>query len=103
LWIIGARNAAALGAISKKFGDNVLPLELDVTNPSAVGVAVNEAHGHFGRLDVILTNAGYGLVGALEVTTIDEVRANFDTNVFGTFSTTNPHCRYFACSGKGTS
>jgi NAD(P)-dependent dehydrogenase (short-subunit alcohol dehydrogenase family) len=82
-----ARDTAILSDLPKTFGDNVLPLELDVTNPDAVAVAVNEAHSHFGRLDVILTNADYGLMGALEETTIEEARANFDTNVFGTFST----------------
>jgi NAD(P)-dependent dehydrogenase (short-subunit alcohol dehydrogenase family) len=82
-----ARDTAVLSDLSQKFGDNVLPLELDVTNPDAVAVAVTRAHRHFGRLDVILTNAGYGLMGALEETMIEEARANFDTNVFGTFST----------------
>ncbi|HXZ17071.1 MAG TPA: SDR family NAD(P)-dependent oxidoreductase [Roseiarcus sp.] len=82
-----ARDTTILSDLSEKFRGNVLPLELDVANPDAVGVTVNQAHRHFGRLDVILTNAGYGLMGALEETTIEEARANFDTNVFGTFST----------------
>lgn len=82
-----ARGAAALDDLSRKFGGNVLPLALDVTDHDAVVAAVNAAHRHFGRLDVVLTNAGYGLTGAFEETALDEVRANFDTNVIGTFST----------------
>jgi NAD(P)-dependent dehydrogenase (short-subunit alcohol dehydrogenase family) len=82
-----ARGAAALDDLSRKFRGNVLPLALDVTDHDAVVATVNEAHRHFGRLDVVLTNAGYGLTGAFEETALDEVRANFDTNVIGTFST----------------
>ena len=82
-----ARGAAAPDGLSRKFGGNVLPLALDVTDHDAVVATVNEAHRHFGRLDVVLTNAGYGLTGAFEETTLDEARANFDTNVIGTFST----------------
>jgi NAD(P)-dependent dehydrogenase (short-subunit alcohol dehydrogenase family) len=82
-----ARDRAVLSDLSEKFGDNVLPVKLDVTDHKAVAAAVNDAHRHFGRLDVVLTNAGYGLMGALEEATIEEARANFDTNVFGTFST----------------
>lgn len=82
-----ARDMATLSDLSTKFGANILPLTLDVTDHDAVAVRVNEAHHHFGRLDVVLTNAGYGLTGAFEETTLEEARANFDTNVIGTFST----------------
>jgi NAD(P)-dependent dehydrogenase (short-subunit alcohol dehydrogenase family) len=57
-----------------------------VTDHEAAAKAVNQAHGRFGRLDVVLSNAGYGLMGALEEATVDEARANFETNVIGTFS-----------------
>jgi len=82
-----ARDTATLDDLSERFGGNILPLALDVTDHDAVVATVNEAHRHFGRLDVVLTNAGYGLTGAFEETTLEEARANFDTNVFGTFST----------------
>ncbi len=82
-----ARGTASLDNLCRKFGDNILSLALDVNDHDAVIAIVNEAHRHFGRLDVVLTNAGYGLMGALEETTLDEARANFDTNVIGTFST----------------
>jgi NAD(P)-dependent dehydrogenase (short-subunit alcohol dehydrogenase family) len=82
-----ARDTATLDDLSERFGGNILPLALDVTDHDAVVATVNEAHRRFGRLDVVLTNAGYGLTGAFEETTLEEARANFDTNVFGTFST----------------
>jgi len=82
-----ARGVAALDDLREKFGDNILPLTLDVTDHDTVVAMVNTAHRHFGRLDVVLTNAGYGLMGALEETTLGEARANFETNVMGTFST----------------
>ena len=81
-----ARDIAALSALSAAYGDNVLPLQLDVTDHDAVLTAVNQAHSHFGRLDVVLSNAGYGLMGAVEEATVDEARANFETNVIGTMS-----------------
>ena len=81
-----ARDTAALEALVRDYGNRVLPLGLDVTNHDAVVAAVRQAHGHFDRLDVVLSNAGYGLMGAVEETTDDEARANFETNVFGTLS-----------------
>jgi len=50
--------------LNEKYGDNVLTLALDVTDKTAVDTAVRQAHDHFGRLDVILNNAGYGQFGA---------------------------------------
>ncbi|MGY4161906.1 NAD(P)-dependent dehydrogenase (short-subunit alcohol dehydrogenase family) [Bradyrhizobium sp. USDA 4461] len=78
-----ARIAADLTDLTERFGENVLPLSLDVTDPHAVRNAVTRAYGHFGRLDVVLNNAGYALVGAIEEADETEVRAEFDTNFFG--------------------
>ncbi|TIW19866.1 MAG: SDR family NAD(P)-dependent oxidoreductase, partial [Mesorhizobium sp.] len=61
-----ARNAASLTDLKKSYGDAVLPLALDVTDRDQVTEAVEQAHRHFGRLDIILNNAGYALVGAVE-------------------------------------
>jgi len=96
-----ARNIAALEDLSKKYGDSILPLALDVTEHDAVLAAVNQAHSHFGGLDVVLANAGYGLVGAFEETTIEEVRENFNTNVIGTFSTIKAALPLLRAQGNG--
>ena len=79
-----ARDVASLAEFTERFGDAVLPLALDVTNAEQVRQAVGQAHAHFGRLDVVLNNAGYSLVGTIEEGSEDEVRAMFDTNYFGT-------------------
>ena len=79
-----ARDAASLDDLKKRFGEAVLPLALDVTDDAQVRRAVAQAHAHFGRLDVVLNNAGYSLVGTVEEVGVDEVRALFDANFLGT-------------------
>ncbi|MBD8555094.1 SDR family NAD(P)-dependent oxidoreductase [Rhizobium sp. CFBP 8762] len=79
-----ARNTAALGPLVERFGDSILPISLDVTDRNAVFEAVAKAHQHFSRLDVVLSNAGYGHQGAVEEITEPEARAQIDTNLFGT-------------------
>lgn len=78
-----ARDVISLGGLVERFGDRVLPLALDVTNAQQVADAVGRAHEHFGRLDVVLNNAGYALVGAIEEAKTEEVKAEFETNFFG--------------------
>lgn len=81
--VVTARNAAALQAFAERYPDRALTLSLDVTQDEQVDQAVAAAHQRFGRLDVVLNNAGYGLVGTIEETSLNEVRAEFDTNFFG--------------------
>src|SRR6202012_2197608 len=58
----------------------------DVTQQDEASRAVKAAHERFGRLDVVVNNAGYGYMGAVEEMTLADLRAVFETNVFGTFS-----------------
>src|SRR5262245_2537525 len=81
-----ARDLKSLSPLAAEYRDSVLPLQLDVTDHDAVATAVDQAYGRFGRLDVVVSNAGYGLLGALEEATIEGARANFETNVIGTLS-----------------
>jgi NAD(P)-dependent dehydrogenase (short-subunit alcohol dehydrogenase family) len=81
-----ARTPEALADLVTAYGNAVLALPLDVTNRDAVFSAVAQAHKHFGRLDVVLCNAGYGYMGAIEELEPEQAKANFDTNVFGTLS-----------------
>jgi NADP-dependent 3-hydroxy acid dehydrogenase YdfG len=78
-----ARTLASIADLKEKYGANVLTLELDVTNPGQVKTAVTQAHAHFGRLDIVLNNAGYSLVGTIEEAGADDVRAMYETNIFG--------------------
>ena len=79
-----ARILADVADLAESYGDAVLPLALDVTDAVAVQNVVTKAFTHFERIDVVLNNAGYALVGAIEEAHEADVRAEFDTNVFGT-------------------
>jgi NADP-dependent 3-hydroxy acid dehydrogenase YdfG len=78
-----ARQLDSIAALKEQYGDNVLTLELDVTNAAQAKAAVEQAHAHFGRLDVVLNNAGYSLVGTIEESSANDIRALYETNVIG--------------------
>lgn len=78
-----ARNTASLDDLVTKYGDAVLPLAMDVTDKDAVRESVNRAKEHFGRLDVIVNNAGYAQIGAVEELTEKQLRDQMETNLFG--------------------
>lgn len=81
-----ARNINSIADFKEKYGDNVLILPLDVTQPTQVETAVKAAHSHFGRLDIVINNAGYSLVGTVEEAKGEEIRALYETNVLGPVS-----------------
>lgn len=81
-----ARKLASIADLQEKYKDDVLILEMDVTKPEQVKKAVMESHTHFGRLDIVLNNAGYSLVGTIEEARADDVRAIYETNIFGALS-----------------
>jgi NAD(P)-dependent dehydrogenase (short-subunit alcohol dehydrogenase family) len=78
-----ARKPETLDALVEQYGDAVLPLQLDVNDRSAGIAAVQQAAEHFGRLDVVVNNAGYGHFGMVEEITEEEARAQIETNLFG--------------------
>jgi len=78
-----ARSLASIADFKEKYGENVLTLELDVTKDIQVKKAVEKAHTHFGRLDIVFNNAGYSLVGTIEEASADDIRALYETNVLG--------------------
>ena len=96
-----ARQLTSLADLTGQYGTNVLPLELDVTNPAQVKTAVAQAHAHFGRLDVVLNNAGYSLVGTIEEASLDEIRAMYDTNVYGAISVIQAALPFLRAQGSG--
>lgn len=77
------RDRSTLTDLADKFPDTLLVLDLDVTDRPAVFAAVAQAHQRFGRLDVIVNNAGYGLFGAIEEVSEQQARAQIETNLFG--------------------
>ena len=78
-----ARNVADVADLSGRFGDAVLPLALDVTNPEQVRQVVQQAYKHFGRLDVLVNNAGTALLAATEEASDEQIRDLFDANYVG--------------------
>src|SRR6195256_3984576 len=78
-----ARNPAQLADLVERYGDQVRAVALDVTNEQAAAHAVAVATEAFGRLDVLANNAGYGNVSSIEDTSLDEFRAQIETNLFG--------------------
>jgi NAD(P)-dependent dehydrogenase (short-subunit alcohol dehydrogenase family) len=78
-----ARDASTLDALVDKYGENVLALTLDVQDHDADFAAVQRAAEHFGRLDIVVNNAGYGLFGAVEELSEAQARDQIETNLFG--------------------
>ncbi len=78
-----ARDPSSLADLEQEYGDALLPLALDVTDRQAVFDTVAKAHKHFGRLDIVVNNAGYGQFGMVEELNEAEARDQIETNLFG--------------------
>jgi NAD(P)-dependent dehydrogenase (short-subunit alcohol dehydrogenase family) len=91
-----ARDVGPLQQLVEQYGDRVAAITLDVTDKSAVGRAVAETVARFGRIDVAVNNAGYGLTGMVEEVSEAQARAQIETNLFGALWVTQevlPHMR----------
>src|SRR5579875_1271855 len=78
-----ARDPSTLEDLAREHGDALLALKLDVTDRAAAFASVRRAHEHFGRLDVVVNNAGYGQFGMVEELSEREAREQIETNLFG--------------------
>ena len=98
-----ARNAEDLVELKDKYGDLVLPLSLDVTSETQASEAVQATIRTFGTLDVLVNNAGYGNVAPIEDPTVEEFRAQIETNLFGVIILTKAALPYFRERVQATS
>ena len=80
-----ARHPEQLADLATDYGDSIHPIALDVTDPNGVASAIAEARDRFGRLDVIVNNAGYANVSPIETTADADFRAQFETNFWGVY------------------
>jgi NAD(P)-dependent dehydrogenase (short-subunit alcohol dehydrogenase family) len=86
---VTARNTASIQDLVAQFPDTSIAIELDVTNPQQIKNAVEKAVQHFGRIDVLVNNAGIGYFAAVEESEEPEVRRMFEINFFGLMNMTN--------------
>jgi len=78
-----ARHTEPLRPLTERYGAAVLPIQLDVTDRATAFAAVQQSAGHFGSLDIVINNAGYGQLGMVEELSEEEIRAQLETNFFG--------------------
>ncbi len=81
--------------------DQVFVLRLDVTDTSSIDAAVTQAMDHFGGIDALVNNAGYGAYGVLEATSVESMRQQFETNVIGLLASTKAVVPHFRARGSG--
>lgn len=96
-----ARDIKSLDDLVKSYGDAILPITLDVADREAAFAAVEQAHRHFGRLDVVLCNAGFALFGTIEETDEAAARAQIDTNFFGSLWPIQAALPFLRAQGSG--
>ncbi|MET0920526.1 MAG: SDR family oxidoreductase [Acidimicrobiia bacterium] len=97
-----ARNPESLADLAGATPDRLAAVRLDVTSPEEITAAVDAAIARFGRIDVVVNNAGYGLIGALEEVDDADVRLSFETQVFGVLNIIRAALPHLRAQGSGT-
>ncbi len=96
-----ARNPEQLQQFIDQYPGKVLPLQLDVTSQEQITAAVESAIAHFGRIDVLVNNAGFGITGAAEAYTDEQVRSQLETNLYAPIAITRAVLPYMRKQRSG--
>ncbi|WP_285113700.1 SDR family NAD(P)-dependent oxidoreductase [Leifsonia sp. fls2-241-R2A-40a] len=96
-----ARRPEQLDDLVAEYGDRILPLALDVTDPARAGEALRETRDRFGRVDVIVNNAGYANVSPIETTDDADFRTQFETNFWGVYNVSKAAIPLLRAQGGG--
>lgn len=96
-----ARNISQLEGLVAEFGEQIYPVALDVTDYEQVYHVVAGAVAHFGRIDVLVNNAGFGIIGAAEAYTEEQVRSQLETNLYAPIEITRAVLPYMRKQGDG--
>jgi NAD(P)-dependent dehydrogenase (short-subunit alcohol dehydrogenase family) len=96
-----ARNPASLADLTERYGARVRTTAMDVTDETAARAAIQSAVDAFGRLDVVVNNAGYGHLAAIEEMTSEDFRAQVETNLFGVVNVTRAALPVMRRQGRG--
>src|ERR1700712_4052700 len=96
-----ARNTETLNDLVEKYGDQIYPVQLDVTDYKEVHQAVANTVAHFGRIDVLVNNAGFGITGAAEAYTDEQVRSQLETNLYAPIEITRAVLPYMRKQRSG--
>jgi short-subunit dehydrogenase len=97
-----SRNIDALKSLSDQYSDQLLPLTMQVTDEADVQEKIALAIAHFGSIDVLVNNAGYGLFGTMEELSMKEIRDMYDVNVFGVILVSRALLPHFRKNKSGT-
>lgn len=96
-----ARNPEQLNDLKAIYGDQILPIQLDVTDNARIQQAVKDTVAHFGRIDVLVNNAGFGITGAAEGYTDEQVRSQLETNLYAPIAITRAVLPYMRKQRSG--
>ena len=96
-----ARNPENLNDLVERYSDQIYPIKLDVTNQSEIRDAVKSAVEHFGQIDVLVNNAGFGIIGAAEAFTDEHVYSQLETNLYAPIEVTRAVLPYMRKQRSG--
>ncbi|GBQ65113.1 SDR family NAD(P)-dependent oxidoreductase [Komagataeibacter intermedius] len=97
-----ARRPEQLAELVEKYGDGVLPVALDVTDAAVAREAIDAAVTHFGRVDIVVNNAGYANIAAVETAPEEDFRRQFETNFWGVYNVSKAALPVLRKQGSGT-